>query len=563
MPGRVAALLMVFGASGCTSLTAAADCADGACPDGQTCDATTRLCVLDLSPQISVLAPRIDAGVREAVLEVRGTVLTRSDASLVGMSFQLVDAGLAGPVAVDGGVFSADVPLPPIDGQQLALILIARDTVGREGRRAVPLFVDGVAPRPRFDPQNEARGTDTELVLDFGEPVSGALVPVASSPPLAGGAFDADGRRFRASGLQHDTGYRMTVDPGVVTDRLGNSNFGATVRFWTAARPARSGVLDGLGVVHGFALHSDDDGVVTIAIETSQQVVWGWYRPTDGEFELVSLLDLVVGPLSSLHVLSASQVDAGLDPLRVAAVVMQDDAYRSFVRVGTTFASPTAAMVIPTAPSCAEPAAALGGLGLVDPSGAYTRAGGASLALGFIPQAVAVRSPEAWEAVAANQHQLRRTFFRARCAPAGVEVVREPATRTDVADTPHLSLAVARADRTLLVLDTVNGTRVEICRSCQETPDAGSCPGTVERPATGGLTVASRHEGARVLGARRNGAGLVDLLERDLATDCGSAWTVLGTAPDSAAAVQWEPVMFGRKPGLVFSTATDVRLYVP
>jgi len=75
--------------------------------------------------------------------------------------------------------------------------------------------------------------------------------------------------------------------------------------------------------------------------------------------------------------------------------------------------------------------------------------------------------------------------------------------------------------------------------------------------------VASRHDGARVLGARRNGAGLVDLLERDLGIDCGSVWTVLGTAPDSTAAVQWEPAMFGRKPGLVFSTATDVRLYVP
>jgi len=38
---------------------------------------------------------------------------------------------------------------------------------------------------------------------------------------------------------------------------------------------------------------------------------------------------------------------------------------------------------------------------------------------------------------------------------------------------------------------------------------------------------------------------------------------VLGTAPDSAAAVQWEPAMFGRKPGLVFSTSSDVRLYMP
>ena len=191
-----------------------------------------------------------------------------------------------------------------------------------------------------------------------------------------------------------------------------------------------------------------------------------------------------------------------------------------------------------------------GASGWWTPSGDYARTGGASLALGFVPQTLALRSPEAWEAVAADQHQLRRAFFRARCPPDAVEVVREPASRSDVADSPHFSLALARADRSLLVLDTANGTRVEICRSCQETPDAGTCPTTVERQATGGLTVASRHDGARVLGARRNGAGLIDLLERDLATDCGSPWTVLGTAPDSAAAVQWEPAMFGRKPGL-------------
>jgi hypothetical protein len=563
MPGRVAALWMWIGVSACTSLTTAADCADGTCPEGQTCDSPTRLCVLDLAPQIAVLAPRADAGVRESILEVRGTVATRTDSTLVDMSFQLVDAGIAGPVSLDGGVFAADIPLPPIDGQALGLVLIARDNLGREGRRSVPLFVDGVAPRPRFNPPDGARGTDTELEVDFGELVAGALMPVASTPPIAGGAFDAESRRFRVSGLEHDTGYRMTVDPGVVTDRLGNPNLGATVRFWTAARPARSGVIDGLGSVRGFAVHSDDDGVVTLAIETADQVVWGGYRPGDGEFELISLLDIVAGPLTSLRVLSASQVDAGLDPIRVSTVVMQDTGFRSFVRVGASFGTPSATAVIPTAPSCAEPAAALGGLGLVDASGSYARPAGASLALGFVPEAVAVRSPEAWEAVASDQHRLRRAFFRARCAPPTLEVVREPPSRTDVADVPHLSVALARADRSLLVLETVNGTRVEICQSCQETPDAGSCPTTVERNATGGLTVASRHDGARVIGARRNGAGLLDLLERDLSSDCGSAWVVLGTAPDSAAAVQWEPAMFGRKPGLVFSTATDVRLYVP
>jgi hypothetical protein len=75
--------------------------------------------------------------------------------------------------------------------------------------------------------------------------------------------------------------------------------------------------------------------------------------------------------------------------------------------------------------------------------------------------------------------------------------------------------------------------------------------------------VASRHDGARVIGARRNASNLLELLERDLAGDCDSPWTVLATAPDSSSAVAWQPAMFGRKPGLIYSTPSDVRLYVP
>jgi hypothetical protein len=113
------------------------------------------------------------------------------------------------------------------------------------------------------------------------------------------------------------------------------------------------------------------------------------------------------------------------------------------------------------------------------------------------------------------------------------------------------------------VFDTRTGTRLESCRSCEAGADAGPCPPTVERTAAGGLTVASRHDGARVIGARRNASNLLELLERDLATDCDSPWTVLATAPDSSFAVAWQPAMFGRKPGLVYSTASDVRVYVP
>ncbi|HEY1418276.1 MAG TPA: hypothetical protein VGF41_10230, partial [Myxococcaceae bacterium] len=143
------------------------------------------------------------------------------------------------------------------------------------------------------------------------------------------------------------------------------------------------------------------------------------------------------------------------------------------------------------------------------------------------------------------------------------EVHVEPPVRTDLADDPKFSLALAREDRSLVVFDTRTGTRVESCRSCESGADAGVCPPPIDRPATGNLAVASRHEGARVIGARRNASNLLELVERDLSSDCDSPWTVLSSVPDSGSAVAWQPAMFGRKPGLLYSTGTDVRVYVP
>ena len=142
--------MLLVASAACTSLTPSADCASSACPDGQTCDATTQLCVLDLSPQITVLSPKPDAAVKDPALEVRGTVATWSDSTLVGMSYQLVDAGTAGGIPVDGGLFALTIPLPALDGEDVQLVLVARDSQDRERRVAVPFRVDDVAPRPRF-----------------------------------------------------------------------------------------------------------------------------------------------------------------------------------------------------------------------------------------------------------------------------------------------------------------------------------------------------------------------------------------------------------------------------
>jgi len=563
MSRPIAAGLLLFAGTACTSLTASADCASSACPDGQTCDPQTRLCVLDLSPKITVLSPKPDAAVKDLALEVRGTVSTWSDSTLEGMSYQLVDAGSAGFVPVDGGLFALTIPLPPLDGEDVQLVLLARDSLARERRVSVPFRVDDVAPHPQFAPGDGERGTDVQLTVDFGEVVSGTGAPAVLVPAGATGAYDSAHRRYVFSGLSHDVGYQVSVDAGVVLDAFGNPNQPGAARFWTAAHPAQSGTIGGLDSVASFDAASDEDGVVTLAIETASNVVWGWFDPSSGAFAQLTLLDVATPPLNALRAVTAFQADGGA-PLRVALVLQRDATDRLDVRTGTVFSTPSAAYAVPTGPSCAEPAASLGSVGLVSAGGAYSR-GPYSLNVGFLPDRLAIRSDQFWEVVATDgQHRLLRASFRASCGPVPLQELHvEPPVRTDLGDDPRFSLALPPVDRSLLVFDTRTGTRVESCRSCELTTDGGVCPAPVERSATGGLTVASRHEGARVIGARRNASNLIELLERDLATDCDSPWTVLATAADSSSAVAWQPAMFGRRPGVLYSTAADVRVYVP
>jgi len=563
MSRPIAAGLLLVASTACTSLTPSADCSSSACPQGQTCDPDTRLCVLDLGPQITVVSPRPDAAVTDSALDVRGTVATWSDATLVGMSYQLVDAGVTGGIPVDGGLFSLLIPLPALDGQDVQLVLLARDTQARERHVSVPLRVDDVPPRPRFTPGDGERGADVQLTVDFGEAVTGAGAPAVLAPGGATGGYDSEHRRYVFNGLSYATGYQVGVDAGVVFDALGNPNQPGAARFWTAAHPAQSGTLGGLDSVVSFDAVSDEDGVVTLAIETASKVVWGWFDPASGAFTQLTLLDVAAPPLAALRTAAALQADGG-DPLRVTAVLQHDTTDRLDVRTGTAFSTPTAAYGVPTGPSCAESGASFGTVGLVSGAGTYSR-GPYSLGIGFVPDRLAIRSDQFWEVVATDgQHRLLRAWFNATCGPSPTQEIHvEPPVRTDLADDPRFSLALSRADRSLVVFDTRTGTRVESCRSCESGADGGVCPAPSDRSATGGLMVSSRHDGARVIGARLNASNLLELVERDLSTDCGSPWNVLATAPDSSVAVAWQPVMFGRKPGLIYSTPTDVRLYVP
>src|SRR5262249_57421842 len=134
------------------------------------------------------------------------------------------------------------------------------------------------------------------------------------------GAYDSTHQRFVFSGLSHDTGYQVTVDAGVVVDGLGNANLPSSARFWTAAHPAQSGTIGGLDAVVSFDAASDEDGVVTLAIETATKVLWGWFDPSSGAFAQLTLLDVAAPPLTALRTATAFQADGGA-PLRAAAVL--------------------------------------------------------------------------------------------------------------------------------------------------------------------------------------------------------------------------------------------------
>src|SRR5262249_18179697 len=252
------------------------------------------------------------------------------------------------------------------------------------------------------------------------------------------------------------------------------------------------------GTVVSFDTSSDEDGVVSLAIETSSKVVWGWFHPSGGQFEQLTLLDVPAPPLTALRTSTAFQADGG-DPLRVTSILQHAPTARVDLRVGTTFSTPSAFQVVPTGPSCAEPSAPLGSVGLISATGGYSR-GPYVLSIGFGPDRLAIRSEQFWEVVATDtQHRLLRAWFRASCgASPAQEIHVAPPVRTDLADDPRFSLALARAARSLVTFDTRTGTRVESCRGCDSDSDAGACPAPVDRVAPGGLTVASRHDAARV-----------------------------------------------------------------
>ena len=195
---RMTAGVLLVASVACTSLTPSADCSSSACPDGQTCDATTQLCVLDLGPQITVLSPKPDAAVKDPALEVRGTVTTWSDSTLVGMSYQLLDAGTAIPLAevdrqIVDGMRSSSTAFKDLGRRQLKtpdgwMTAIHLRFVPRGESRAVQLL-HAYTQRGRAFLQVAATAPDgrfAELEPEFLKILSTLDTPMAAAPALAG-----------------------------------------------------------------------------------------------------------------------------------------------------------------------------------------------------------------------------------------------------------------------------------------------------------------------------------------------------------------------------------------
>jgi hypothetical protein len=122
-------------------------------------------------------------------------------------------------------------------------------------------------------------------------------------------------------------------------------------------------------------------------------------------------------------------------------------------------------------------------------------------------------------------------------------------------------VALPPGGRALSVFDTASSQRTEACYACLDPDPGGACADDFVRPAAGDLQVASGLSGTRVIGARVNaGSGLLELVEREL-TPCHSDWRLLGTADGSDGAQQFQPVMFGLRPGLVYLKSGALYVY--
>jgi len=558
-------------AAGCTQLTDTAFCSNG-CAAGQACDPGTQLCV-DVRPEVLLLAPVPDAGFDGGLVPVKGTVRFFDDAGAREVSGGLPDGGCL-PLLLDGGAFETTVPVPVLDGGRYVVRVRAVDTADRVGEAAVSVRLDQVPPTGALVPGDGARGTEPAVRVVFDEDVllPGADPVIHLSPDGGIGRLTSSG--YEISGLAFLTTYTAHVEAGAAVDRFGNRSAAVgPIVFTTGASPPTSPTLLNAGQVLDVDATSDEDGVVTVVARldggTLSLFAWGTFDGRTGTFQVLDQASDATAEM--FQAVGASAGAAGVPALRTSGFfkgslsdsTLRSAEWRAGAMTGTV--SIGALALIPTGPSCIEaPGADPVGLVVAGSPNLYQRAPGSTpLPLSTLPARLGLRSSSGWELLSVTFTSVDRVVFRPACAGGGPEpFAAQAAVITGVRTLSRLSVALPDADRSLYVFDGLLGDRVERCEACVGAASDAGCPPSFERSTRGGLVVATRRSGGRVLGAAAADGGGVELLERDLEPGCATDWQPLGVLPGSQGAIRWAPVLFGARPGAVYATPTQIRAEV-
>ncbi len=510
-----------------------------------------------------------------------------------------------------GGFAPAQSPLtvqtsPADNGRTYMVEVRATDTAGNSTNAVHRFHVDRVRPAlAQVVPDDRQRLMAALASITFTEPIEtdgGTVVPVTFTPAVTGSW--PSNTLYRAS-LANDTVYTATFAAGAVRDLFGNPNtVTKTWTFHTEPKAPMPGVL--LNNVATFKAAHDFDGVVYFGVRRTGADAFEWWQvnPATGvptgitiPIGMCAASDFDIAAWSSLRGFNlASRRIAGFAfyarTIGCGGGLPGPHGHHSYWLVDGAPASglPTSAQrLIPIPPGCSETGAAetamLKRTGIPEVS-AYERPPNAASSLAFFADGVSYESKrsflfsgwsesgKAWTAWRANGSNLEvqgwscstSQFPPYKCT-CGVGSLFN--LFTNLGTMPRVSTVLtSNGDGSLWVYDNNTGSRTEVCDLCVRVGGGFCQPGnnlTRPHPLAENLRVARRDTGSRVLGSRILSSPLrIELLERDLAPDCKSSWTSLGTVtlsgnvnPDAH-----QPVMFGSRPGVIYLEGTDLKAYV-
>jgi len=562
----------------------------GACPEGRVCHRAYNLCYVPDAPAVSWASPRVGETLTGTTASVSG-IIDFDGSYTAELSVGRPDAWQ--PLSVStAGQFATALTLPSSNGEPQPLRIRITETGAAGGRVTVQSIyraVDNVAPALAFS-EAMLRPTPTTVRLTASEPMSPAAaapqaVPLGPADAPVTGRWNGDSTELRFEGLAHDETYRVDVPAGALADRAGNATGSPfSVTFTTEPITPAPDTTIAIGALDLTDLEasSDAEGAVSLVVSSSQgTVVWGELDSRTGLFRALSQatgsgllrFQAIAAPIAGLRwddgtskrgsgMMMSRAVPGGGE---VQSLTYQD-VYMGAARGTFVSVNPGGLSYLPDPGTCY-----LGGPVTLElePGTGLTlfRLGG------YSPTTVSMPAPPSWTLYHSDSRmewvsEAAGTLYRSpracpcgsACLPGAAQLVASGAAagaRISVADTAN--------DDRVYVYDTPSGRALTCLRDCS----SGTCTNVGSENATVETSVASANEGSSILQAERSGPSVI-LSERDLSQGCGGGPTAaqeLGRLTTGSSVRTFRPVMFGRRPGLLYiSTAGGpgvLRTFIP